>query len=92
MAKNYIQKIGVDLPNGEIVTVYRIANSVNGAPRYVTHFLSVPEPSHIEQIDRIEHARHVLKGNRYRAKWFGGGIVFTTSETVQHYVIRMLGA
>lgn len=64
--------------------VWRISPDVNGNPRYVVHYLAVPyegddsQPFHVNQTNHIEHARRALYGRRYRAKWFGGGIVFQT--------------
>lgn len=70
-------------------TIWQIDGPANSsvAYRYVVHYLTIPEPrvksetgdildflSH--QSAHIEHAKDMLHGTKYRAKWFGGGIVF----------------
>lgn len=76
----------------EDYTIYRVPNDINGNPRYVTHYLTVPyqddetQPFHINQNNHIEHAKHILSGKKYRAKWFGGGIVFTTYQNPITYI------
>ena len=59
--------------SGESIQVTRIDNCVNGNPRYVIHFLSIAD----NYIDAINIARQI-GGKKYRAKWFGGGIVFSS--------------
>jgi len=60
--KEPVTKNGVDF--------VRIKNDVNGNPRYVFHFLEL-------STDYDEACRIASKfgGKRYRAKWYGGGIV-----------------
>ena len=67
--------------------LYQIDCDINGNSRYVIHFLAIPfrdrteSESFPEYIDaHMEHAKKALYGRKYRAKWFGGGIVFTASE------------
>jgi len=61
----------------------KVNNNVNGNPRYVVHFLDImPNTAQnvsVEEKYRItlNHARK-FGGQKYRAKWFGGGIVFTS--------------
>jgi hypothetical protein len=55
------------------ITFYQINNDYYGNPRYVVHFLALS--------DDYENAIKLAKkigGKKYRAKWFGGGIVFET--------------
>ena len=55
------------------ITFYRIDNNYYGNPRYVVHFLALS--------DSYESAIRLAKkigGEKYRVKWFGGGIVFNT--------------
>lgn len=59
--------------NGKDIEVARINNCVNGNPRYVIHFLDIAN----NYIDAINIARQI-GGKKYRAKWFGGGIVFSS--------------
>ena len=59
--------------NGVDVEVTRINNCVNGNPRYVIHFLSIA--------DTYNEALNIIRkigGSKYRAKWFGGGLVFSS--------------
>lgn len=75
--------------NGHDFTIWQVDGSVNSsAPfRYVVHYLTIPAPTTeveaegisgfvVAQSDHIEHAKAMLHGTKYRAKWFGGGIVF----------------
>ena len=59
--------------NGNEVTTYRINNDVNGNPRYVIHFLDVAN-NYNEALNIIRS----IGGRKYTAKWFGGGIVFSS--------------
>lgn len=61
----------VKLNNGEEITVYKINNDVNGNPRFVVHFLSLGLKDYVS----ISKETGLQK---YRAKWFGGGYVFST--------------
>jgi len=53
------------------IKYWRIDNDINGNPRYVVHFLAIAD----NYTTAINKARK-LGGKVYRAKWFGGGIVF----------------
>lgn len=55
------------------VEVFRVENDVNGNPRYVIHFLDVSDNYN----EALSQARKI-GGKKYRAKWFGGGIVFSS--------------
>lgn len=56
--------------NGEEIAYNRINNDSNGNPRYVVHFLSINvKPEDYGKIPGL---------TKYRAKWFGGGYVFST--------------
>jgi hypothetical protein len=59
--------------NGKSVDIVRVDNCINGNPRFVIHFLSIAD----NYIDAINIARQI-GGKKYRAKWFGGGIVFSS--------------
>ena len=65
------------------IPFYRVDCNINGNPRYVVHFLDImPNTAQnvsVEEKYRItlNHARK-FGGQKYRAKWFGGGIVFTS--------------
>lgn len=76
--------------NDKKVTAHKVAHDVNGNPRYVVHYLDLLTEA--EQADlwqtsaRGEWVNDSYKaalakarkigGKAYRAKWFGGGIVF----------------
>jgi hypothetical protein len=76
--------------NGNTVTAHKVAHDVNGNPRYVIHYLDLlteEEQASIWQTSaRGEWVNDSYKaalakarkigGKVYRAKWFGGGIVF----------------
>lgn len=70
MTKNYLYKEITTVKN-ERLTVFRIKNDVNGNPRYVVHFSDLGiKLSDYDNINRL------YGFNKYRAKWFGGGVVF----------------
>lgn len=62
--------------------IWQVEHDINGNARYVVHYLAIPfedqegQPFYINQANHISAAREALHGKRYRAKWFGGGIVF----------------
>jgi hypothetical protein len=64
--------------NGKDIEVTRIDNCINGNPRYVIHFLSIADTYQ----DAINIARQI-GGKRYRAKWFSGGIVFSSYNVIE---------
>lgn len=55
------------------ITFYQINNDYYGNPRYVVHFLALS--GNYEQAIKLAKR---IGGKKYRAKWFGGGIVFET--------------
>ena len=75
--------------------IWQVEHDINGNARYVVHYLTIPfsDPEdgdlfayRAHQVAHIEHARKALYGKRYRAKWFGGGIVFQAyaGDPVRH--------
>ena len=70
MAKNYVYKEITTVKN-ERIKVFRIKNDVNGNPRYVVHFMDL----NIKLAD-YDNINKLYGFNKYRAKWFGGGVVF----------------
>ena len=56
---------------GNVIKYWRIKNDSNGNPRYVVHFLSIA-PTYDEAIEKARK----IGGKKYKAKWFGGGLVF----------------
>ena len=59
--------------NGQNITIYSIDNDVNGNPRYVLHYLALAD-SYNKAISIIKN----IGGRSYGAKWFGGGVVFSS--------------
>lgn len=80
MKKNfkYVETVTV---NGNEIEAFRIDNDNNGNPRYVVHFSDLGVS--LWDYDSINK----LYGfNKYRAKWFGGGVVFQSyniAETLE---------
>lgn len=67
---------------GHDFSIWRVDSNSSGAARYVVHYLAIPyeddegQPFWINQSNHFSHARDMLHGRKYRANWFGGGIVF----------------
>ena len=66
-------KITVALSNGREVTVHQVTNDTNGNPRYVIHYLTIAG-SYSDALNVIRK----IGGRVYTAKWYGGGLVFST--------------
>lgn len=81
--------------NGQELIFYRVNSDINGNPRYVIHFLSVPlsaEEKELPVLDKYETAVNKCKsfgGKKYRGKEFGGGIVFQ-SYNLEYEAERIL--
>lgn len=77
---------------GHDFSIWQVDCDVNGNSRYVVHYLAIPftdneeQPYYVNQRNHVEHARQALHGKKYRAKWFGGGIVFQAyaGNPIQH--------
>ena len=86
--------------NGRDFAIWQVNNDINGNSRYVVHFLTIPftddeeQPYYVNQSNHIEAARQALGGKRYRAKWFGGGIVFQAyaGKPVKHVLAAIQSA
>lgn len=74
----------VTLSNGTTVTLYQVTNNVYGNPRFVIHFLDIAATYD----DALKLSRKI-GGRKYTAKWFGGGIVFT-SYNLEHTLENLL--
>lgn len=81
------------LDNVDDVQVWEVDMNVNGNRRYVIHFSNIPfrekldNETHSAYIEAHRaHAREKLYVKYYRAKWFGGGIVFQAAEGHQHRI------
>lgn len=64
--------------DGAYYEVDRINNDVNGNPRYVVHFRDFNM-----SLDDYQTNRYDVR--KYRAKWYGGGILFTT-YSIEHSI------
>ena len=78
------------IKNGEAEKeeIYRVANDINGNPRYVVHFLTIARYRPEAFADVSSHdigrkyniaariASEKIGGRKYRAAWYSGGIVF----------------
>ena len=70
MTKNYLYT-ETHTVQGKEIEAFRIPNDVNGNPRYVVHFMDL----NIKLAD-YDNINKLYGFNKYRAKWFGGGVVF----------------
>ena len=70
--------------NGKEIPYIRIDNDVNGNPRYVIYFLYFGD-TYNEAIYKTRK----IGGKKYRAKWYGGGIVISSYslETDLSYIL-----
>jgi len=59
--------------NGEDITVHRVDNDINGNPRFVIHFLTLGLKDYEATRKTVEYGL-----SKYRAKWYGGGFVFSS--------------
>ena len=57
--------------HGKEIEAFRIPNDTNGNPRYVVHFRDLG----IDLWD-YDNINKLYGFNKYRAKWFVGGVVF----------------
>ena len=81
MNKNYISKKTYNI-DGNDITAFKINNDTSGNPRYIVHFLALG----IELKD-YKNINSLYGFNKYRAKWFGGGVVFKSydiEETLEY--------
>ena len=67
------------------IEVFKVPSNVNGHPRYVVHFLDMlpldrkrPPHSLMSELDYNIKLFNSVGLSKYRAKWFGGGLVFTS--------------
>ena len=68
------------MQNDNPISFTKVNHDVNGNPRYVTHFLNLLDKDYVSPgnyNDAIYNARK-CGGQKYRAKWYGGGILFST--------------
>ena len=69
--KNYVYKETYTTARSKEIEVFRISNDVNGNPRYVVHFIDLGI-----KLDNYDNINKLYGFKKYRAKWFGGGVVF----------------
>ena len=82
--KNYLYEETHTVQEKEITT-FRIPNDVNGNPRYVVHFMDLDI-----KLSDYDNINKLYGFNKYRAKWFGGGVVFQSYniEDTLHYALN----
>ena len=66
-------KITITLSDEHEVTVHQVTNDANGNPRYVIHYLDIAD-SYSDALNLIRK----IGGKMYTAKWYGGGLIFST--------------
>ena len=74
----------VTLSNNESITVTRVNNDSFGNPRYVIHYLEIAD-TYSEALALIRK----IGGKMYTAKWYGGGLVFST-YTLEHTLDELM--
>lgn len=70
--------------NTSQISFTRVNSDINGNPRYVCHFLNLlPDNKTCADFGGVSNAYNYavklankIGGSKYRAKWYGGGIVF----------------
>ena len=82
--KNYVYKEITTVKN-ERIKVFRIKNDVNGNPRYVVHFSDLGI-----KLDDYDNINKLYGFKKYRAAWFGGGVVFQSYniQDTLHYALN----
>ena len=68
-----MQQIEVTLKSGKQLSVHQVTNDIYGNPRYVIHYLDIAD-TYGEALKIIRQ----IGGKMYTAKWYGGGLVFST--------------
>ena len=81
-------EITVTLKNGKAITVNQVTNDIYGNPRYIIHFLAIAD-TYSEALKIIRK----IGGKMYTAKWYGGGLVFSTYtlEDTLEYLMECAG-
>ena len=68
-----MRQIEVTLKSGKQVIIHQVNNDAHGNPRYVIHYLDIADT----YSDALALIRKI-GGKVYTAKWYGGGLVFST--------------
>ena len=68
-----MRQIEVTLKNGKQVIIHQVNNDAHGNPRFVIHYLDIADT----YSDALALIRKI-GGKVYTAKWYGGGLVFST--------------
>ena len=83
--KSYKNNKSIVTTKHGVIQVFKVPSNANGHPRYVVHFLDMlpsdrkrPPHSLISELDYNIKLFNSVGLNKYRAKWFGGGLVFTS--------------
>ena len=70
----HVTEINLTLKDGKPVVVQQVNNDACGNPRYVIHYLNIAS----NYSDALDIAKQKVRGKKYAAKWYGGGVVFST--------------
>lgn len=81
--KKYKFTVNID---GKDIEVWKIDHDTSGNPRYVIHFLALAQPDHEKNgMDAVSLSYNAaaqkiksIGGRKYNAKWYGGGLVFSS--------------
>ena len=73
-----MQQLEITLKNGKQISLHRVNNDACGNPRYVVHYLEIADT----YSDALALIRKI-GGKMYTAKWYGGGLVFSTYNLEQ---------
>ena len=79
-----MRQIEVTLKNGKQVSLHQVNNDAHGNPRYVIHYLDIAD-TYSDALALICK----IGGKMYTAKWYGGGLVFST-YTLEHTLDELM--
>ena len=79
-----MRQIEITLKNGKQVSLHQVNNDAYGNPRYVIHYLELAD-TYSEALALIRK----IGGKMYTAKWYGGGLVFST-YTLEHTLDELM--
>ena len=79
-----MRQIEVTLKNGKQVSLHQVNNDAYSNPRYVIHYLDIAD-TYSDALALISK----IGGKMYTAKWYGGGLVFST-YTLEHTLDELM--
>jgi len=66
------------MQNDNKISFTKVNHDINGNPRYVCHFLNLLIQGETSTYNNALYNARKIGGSKYRAKWYGGGILFST--------------